>query len=250
MPLAVAREVIQIAPGEPGAWGLLAETPEGGTGLSALICSERAQLIGGKPEVFAPALVDALCSDPPLGASVVLQIAGMFADKAGNLGGTSPKDRVGREFVWALPLLKELAVRSGATAGDTAGVLAACARVYSAAELWSETETACAEALPALEPDAQASLQVLRSQALSQLSRRDEALAAARAAVQTAPGRADVQWNLARQLADAGMDREAQFVYKMLLQQIPKNRPEYARVGEEYARVLRRMQASPPEAAP
>jgi tetratricopeptide (TPR) repeat protein len=250
MPMAAARDALHAAPAEPGAWGLLAETPEGQAHLSELVCSERARLLAETPGLSVPALVDALCTDPPAGAAVLVQAAEMLANHAVSLGGSNPKDRVKREFVWAAPLLKNAAAKCGATPAETARTVAACARLYNAAGMWTETETACAEALPFAEPDARVELHLLRSRALVQLSRKDEALAAAREAVQTAPGRWDVQWNLAQRLSEAGMDREAQFVYRMLLQRIPDNVPEHRRVAEEYGRVLRRLQTSASGVAP
>jgi len=123
-------------------------------------------------------------------------------------------------------------------------------RTMRAVTHYDVDRAACAEALPAAEPEAQATLHLLRSQALAALSRKDEALAEARGAVQTAPGRLDVQWNLAQRLTETGMDREAQFVYKMLLQQLPGNAPERGRIAEEYYLVLQRMQASAPGVSP
>ena len=55
---------------------------------------------------------------------------------------------------------------------------------------------------------------------------------------------------LTQRLSEAGLDREAQFVYKMLLQRVPGNAPEYRRVAEEYARVLQRLQTSAPGVSP
>ncbi len=250
MPLAVARDAVRTAPDEPGAWGLLANTPEGAMDLARLICAEKTQLAAERPDAFAPALVDTVCADPPPAAEVIIQAASTFAKNTVNLGGPALKDRVRRELAWGVPLLKRTAVKCGATPADLSRILASCADVYGAAEMWTEAEAACTEALPAAEPDAQVTLQLLRSRALERLSRREEALAAAREAAQRAPGRLDVQWNLAQRLSESGMDKEAQFVYKMLLQAVPPNRPEYGRIADECAGVLQRLQASAPGASP
>ncbi len=244
MPLAVARDVVNLLPGEPGAWGLLAEVPDGQTRLRAVLCSERKRLLAGMPGASVPALVDAVCAEAPPDAERLVQVAEEFSNRAVCLGGPNAQDRVKREFAWAAPLLKNAVAASGATPTEAARIIGGCASLYGAAEMWPETEAACAEALPAAEPEARAALHLLRSRALASLSRKDEALAAAREAVQTAPGRMDVQWNLAQRLSETGMDKEAQFVYKLLLQRVPKNAPEYGRVAEEYARVLERLQAS------
>ena len=250
MALAVARGTIQAHPGELGAWGLLAQLPGYLTALPERVCAEHKRLsaeIGVKP---IPAFVEALCSDPPPNAGALVQIAEELVAKAANMAGPSPQEGVKRELSWAVPLLKTAAEKSGATAAERAGIGAACAIVYNTAQMWPETEATCAEALPNAAPDAQATLYLLRSNALAQLSRKDEALAAAREAAQSAPNRMDVQWNLAQRLTEAGNNRESVFVYKTLIQQLPNTAPQYGRIAQEYTRVLQQLQTPAPGASP
>jgi tetratricopeptide (TPR) repeat protein/O-antigen ligase len=248
--LAVARDAIHAVPGEPGAWGLLAETAEGQARLAELICSERAELLAEIPGTTVPPLVDAVCADPSPSAGVVVRIAEACAGRALSLGGPDAPIRVKRELAWAVPLLKGAAAKCGGTPPEMAQIGAACANLFSAAAMWPEAEASCADALPTAEPEVRVTLHLIRANALAQLGRREEALAAAREAVQTAPGRMDVQWNLAQRLIETGNDQEAQFVYKMLLQNLPNNAPEYGRIAEEYTGVLQRLQASAPGGAP
>jgi tetratricopeptide (TPR) repeat protein len=181
---------------------------------------------------------------------MLVQIAEEYANRAAGLAGPDASDRVKREYAWCAPLLKVAAAKCGATPADAARIDAARARLYSAAEMWPEAELACAEALTNADPGTRAALHLLRANALAQLARGDEALAAARAAAQTAPGRLDVQWNLAQRLTETGNDSEAQFIYKMLLQQMPNNVAEYGRIAREYAGVLQRLRASAPGVTP
>ena len=248
--LAAARDSIQAFPGEPGAWGMLAQVSGEQSALPELICAERTRLLALMPGTSVPALVDAACAEPPPNAGAVMQVAEELAARAVHMDGSNPQDRIKRELSWAAPLLKSAALKSGATAPDTAGIVAACALVYNTAQMWPETEAACAEALPNAAPDAQATLHLLHSNALAQLSRKDEALAAAREAVQNAPGRMDAQWNLAQRLTETGRDKESAFVYKMLIQQLPNTAPQYGRIAQEYARVLQQLQTSAPGASP
>ena len=250
MGLAAARDAIHASPGELGAWGLLAAVPEGQARLMERMCSERAGLLAAKPGIALPPLVDAVCADPPPQAGALVQIAEALVNGAVSLGGPEPQERIRREFTWGLPLLKTAAAKCGAASSETARIGAACASLYGAAEMWPETEAACSEALPDAEPQIRVTLHMLRSNALAQLDRREEALAAARQAVQAAPGRMDVQWNLAQRLTESGNDREALFVYKVLLPQVPKNASQYGRIAQEYARLVQRLHDAAPGVSP
>jgi len=249
--LAVARDAIMTCPDAPGAWGLLALFPQDQTPLLERLCGERKNLsAGAHDEGVIPELIRALCSQPPADSRRLEQAARAFSAAAAGLGGPNLPERVRREYCWALPLLKEAAQKCGAGPVELLWIYGTTAGIYCAAEMWPETETACRDALSHADPETGATLNMLLSNALARLGRRDEALAAARLAVQTAPGRMDIQWNLAQRLAELGVDREAQFVYKRLLGQLPSSAPEYGRVVQEYARVQERLQAGASGGAP
>jgi len=240
--LAVARDAVRTASNEPGAWGLLAETREGASDLSALLCAERAQLIAENPYALLPPVVNAVCAVPPPSPDALVQLAADLAQSAANLGGPDLVNRVKREYVWAVPVLKATAVKCAASPPVMSRVALACAGLFGAAQMWPEAEAACSEALQTADTDTRTAVLLLRSQIYERLSRTNEALADAREAVKNAPERLDVQWNLAQRLASAGLDQEAQFIYRMLVQQVPNNRPEFGRIAQEYRAVLQRLQ--------
>ena len=237
---AVVRDTLFLCPGEMGAWSVLTALSSQPNLLLDQICAERKRLFGdASDDSVTPEAVRDLCSEPPVSAAVLAAAAESVSRAAATVGGSNSPDRVRREYCWVLPLLRDAAVKAQAPPPELGRILTSAVTVYHAAQQWAEVDRTCADALPIVDADTAGMVNTARSNALAQMGRREEALAAARDAVRAAPQRMDAQWNLAQRLVESGLDREAMTVCQALLAQLPENAPARAALAAEYKRLRR-----------
>lgn len=232
--VALARETTQRAPLNGGAWGLLA-TGAGNYSAAALRVA-----LDENDGARAPEWVRVLAgADTPEGFHSALA---MLQEAVGTAGRTESA-AMGRDFVWAARLLQRAVPALALDDATRGAALGQIAQVYARCGRWKEAEQAAAEAAPLLTGEAAASALLPMAEALGARGDFAGGLAAARRAAALSPT-LHARVVLARALADAGRDAEAQFEYTSLLSSTPASAPERAEVVRGAARMAARQAAA------
>lgn len=184
--------------------------------------------LGGIPPL-ARALAEADVSKP----DSLVQVSQMLVENVEARRKEAPLETVTNDLGWAVEILLSR-VEDLKNAPETQGVLTMnLGLAYAALGRLDAADKLLGRAVPLLPPAQQAPVLVRRSEVLAGMKRAPDALAAAQAAAQLAPGNGDVRLNLARRLAMAGRLAEAKFEYVALLQQTPNDVPQYGQMQAE-----------------
>ncbi len=230
----VLRDALPRAPQQLALWGVytrLQPAPERLESLHGLWSELTGQ--GGMDPKKAPPLLVQLAAAEPSKPESLMQASQVLADNVETRLKEVPQEAVISEFGWAAELLLPQADAIALQPATQGTMLANLGMVYAGFGRYDAADKLLLRAIPLL-PEAQhAHALVRRSEVIARMNRVPEALALAQDAAQRAPGDPVVRLNLARRLAAAGRAAEAKFEYTSLLQQTPKNAPQFARMQAE-----------------
>jgi tetratricopeptide (TPR) repeat protein len=234
----LAREVLERAPEQADAWGLLAAGPEVLPRLRAVV----------EERPGAPAWIVALAAQPEgeafaQAAEALRQAARSEADTG------APVARLARRYAWAARAVCDAAVVLTQDGAQRGRALAAAGEVYVLCGRWEEAVDALGQALPLLLAEERVAPLTQRAAALAALRRFKEALLDARSAVAVNPGAVAVRLELARRLFDAGQLAEAHFEYGNLAKRVPQDAVWYSDIVREARRTEARLEMQATEHA-